>query len=309
MMKIVRLLCAMFVFALTMAVQAESSAVSVNTFGIIRVESTTENTLIAVPWTWYSEKEEDALNILAKKLVRTYNLDDGDLLYSYLDNGTYRAWAVKTDETTKERYWMPVATATKGSAGTGTITVMNDEDESDKPTTWEPYLAAIADNDKVTKTARGNAVWLRRAHPTTSDGKAKPFWVYGQSVSTPVSNTIAAPTGDETFHTTLLGNPYAQAVKINDLKFSTTPDPMDRIFVPDGTLTPKTLMYVANKKAGKSQWRYSYTTTNSAGLPITSYSYDIEVKPGLAFWYDRRGSGEMTITWTPPTADTSSSDK
>ena len=278
----------------TLLAGTPTSVASVNTFGIIRVESATANTLIAVPWTWYSEREEDALNILAKKLVKTENLEENDLLYRYLDDGTYRAWVVV--EKNGEKSWEPCTTVVRGSEGTGSIAVRNDNDTTDAQLTWEPYLAVISDDDAVTKIARGNAVWLRRQHPTKADGTAKPFWVYGQSVSTPVSNTIAAPTGNATCATTLLGNPYAKAIKINELKFSAEPASTDRIFVPDGTLTPKTLMWNKSKR----KWRSSYSVVVD-GKTKTAYDYDVEVPAGLAFWYDRRGTTDLTITWDPPT--------
>ena len=288
-MKRICFFISLFAFML-FGMGADAPAVSVNTFGIVRVESATTNTLIAVPWTWYSEREEDALDILAKKLVKTNNLEVNDLLYCYLANGTYRSWVVaqKTDGT-GELYWEPCATVTRGADGTGSIDINGDEDDSDSQTTWEPYLAAIADDDKVTKIARGNAVWLRRQHPT-ANGQPKPFWIYGQSVSTPVSNEVAPPSGGAKYMTTLLGNPYVFPVKINDLKFSVTPDSRDRIFVPDGTLTPKTLMYTSKG------WRCTYSVTEN-GVTRSAYDYNVEVPAGLAFWYDRRGTSPMTITW------------
>ena len=33
------------------------------------------------------------------------------------------------------------------------------------------------------------------------------------------------------------------------------------------------------------------------GRPKTTYDYDVTVPPGLAFWYERRGSGALKVVW------------
>lgn len=300
--------------------EAKTPAISPNIFGFVRVESETTNTLIAVPWTWYSKEEKDAIDLPVKRLVKTTNLEVGDLLYSYQTNGTYRVWTLVDPEVMQEEenhsfptkpteddksytnlVWMAVDTVVVGPEGVGLenyvidqIKSNRDPDSSEAETTMKGFRDAIAGMD-VTKIGRGYAVWLRRQHPTDDAGNAKPFWIYGQCVQSTVTNEVMAGGGTAAkYSTTLLGNPYLQPVKINDLAFDGTIDTNDRIFVPNGSLTPKTLAYV--KKGSKTGWRASYGVVTD-GKVTTVSDWDVEVKPGLGFWYDRRGKGPMKIVW------------
>lgn len=269
-------------------------AVSVNTFGIVKVEVATTNTLIAVPWTWYSMTEQSAYDIPVKKLVKTTNLDVGDLLYSYQADGTYRAWMVADiEDESGERTWVPCKTVVVGPEGTGDIKVNVDDDQSDEMETVAEYERELA-GANVTKISRGNAVWLRRQHPVDADGNPRPFWLYGQSVTTPVENVVAAPTGTQKYATTLLGNPYVRPVRVNDLKFEGTISTSDKIFIPNGTSTPKVLIYVKNR------WRYTYAEKLEDGSVRNAYDYNVVIPAGLGFWIDRRGKTPLKITWPKP---------
>lgn len=244
-------------------------AESANTFGILKIESTAKETMIAVPWTWYSKEEAKAADIPVKKLVKTTNLSEGDYLYCWLPaEGVYRTWIVNED-----REWESSKTVLVDALG-NTSETQADNDAQD------------ADYEHATRVARGGGLWLVRQDPT------KPFWVYGQSVQTAVTTTINPPTGAQKVCSNMIGNPYARPVRINDLVFAGTISTSDRIKVPDGTNTPKTLIYVKGKG-----WRWTKTVLGDDGRVVSVYDYDVAVPAGQAFWYDRRGTTTLTVKW------------
>ncbi|MCQ2391362.1 MAG: hypothetical protein MJ240_08050, partial [Kiritimatiellae bacterium] len=254
-------------------------AVSVNTFGILKIESVTTNTMIAIPWTWYSKEEQKAEDIPVRKLVKTTNLTNGDILYCSVTNGngrTYAAWAVVDGE------WQSCSTVYIDKEGLGSIQVVADEDNEEAKDGNYAYSTRIP---------RGNALWLIRQNPVDASGKAIPFWVYGQSVTTEVTNEVRAPRTGETVFSTTLGNPYAQPMMLNDLVFEGEIDKNDRIWYYTQSGSIKDIMYVAGKG-----WRMA-TTMEVNGRIRTVYDYDIEIPAGMGFWYDRRGTTPLKIIW------------
>ncbi|MGN0888960.1 MAG: glycine-rich domain-containing protein [Kiritimatiellia bacterium] len=251
-------------------------AVSVNMFGILKIESATTNTLIAVPWTWYSKEEQKAENIPVRKLVKTTNLSEGDLLYAWVSDGTYAAWMLSDGD------WTPCNTVKIDSLGMAVSVTADAED------------APIAEQTRI---PRGSGLWLVRRRPLDEQGRVIPFWIYGQSVTTDVVTTIPglSASGDATIGTSVsLGSPYAASIRINDLVFEGGVGANDTILVPDGdTGTSKYLVYT------EKGWRWS-TTKVVGGRVHTAFDYDVTVPAGLAFWYVRRSSGELRIHWPRP---------
>ena len=109
-----------------------------------------------------------------------------------------------------------------------------------------------------------------------------------------MENVVAAPTGTQKYATTLLGNPYVRPVRVNDLKFEGTISTSDKIFIPNGTSTPKVLIYVKNR------WRYTYAEKLEDGSVRNAYDYNVVIPAGLGFWIDRRGKTPLKITWPKP---------
>ena len=255
-------------------------AVSVNTFGILKIESATTNTLIAVPWTWYSKNEIDAKDIPVAKLVKTTNLSEDDTLLAYVANGTYAAWTVDNGE------WTPLETVNVEAAASS-LEISDPKSATGKMAIVKPIASQLS-------IARGKGLWLCRKNPLDAEGKPKPFWIYGQSVTTDVETEIVAPpeTGKGTTNvvSNILGNPYAQETKINELEFKGTIDENDRIWIPNGTKTPLYVMYLQQKGG----WCYSGMDPKTGK---TTYITDIRVPAGLGFWYDRRGTTPMKILW------------
>ncbi len=261
----------------TKARRAETGTDSVNVFGILKIESATTNTMISIPWTWYSAAETNAEHIPVRKLVKTTNLTTGDMLYASVDDGsTYAAW------TLFDGVWQPCSTVKVDRNGTGWVKVVADEEEND------------VDYGRTRRVARGNALWVVRRKPVDTDGRPIPFWIYGQSVTTEVANIVFAPTGTQTVVSTMLGNPYARDVKLNALDFEGEIASGDRIwfYTPQGVM--KTLKYVSGKG-----WRMA-TTKLVDGSPRTVYTYDVTIPAGLGFWYDRRGTTDLRVKWPRP---------
>lgn len=273
-----------------------SVAVSLNTFGILKINSATTNTMIAVPWTWYSKKEEDAGMVRAYKLVKTTNLTAGDMLYAYVSDGHYAAWCATATKTPGILSWEPVITVLKSGSAEGTVQVIQ-ENVNSNPITLP--LAA--------------GVWLSRQNPLDKDGNILPFWIYAQSVDQPVTTTIAPITDKksgktESVRSTMLGNPYAQATAINQLNFTTgAPADTDTIIVPNGTAASTYLQYRAPRTAAlkaestAKRWIWSEMVRSDGRLREVEHD-DVTVPAGLAFWYVRRGSGDLVITWQRPSS-------
>ena len=251
-------------------------AVSVNTFGILKIESATTNTMIAIPWTWYSKEEQKAEDIPVRKLVKTTNLSEGDLLYAWVSDGTYAAWMLSDGD------WTPCNTVKIDSLGMAVSVTADAED------------APLAEQTRI---PRGSGLWLVRRRPLDEQGRVIPFWIYGQSVTTDVVTTIPglSASGDATIGTSVsLGSPYAAPIRINDLVFEGVVGANDTILVPDGdTGTSKYLVYT------EKGWRWS-TTKVVGGRVRTAFDYDVTVPAGLAFWYVRRSSGKLRIHWPRP---------
>lgn len=265
-------------------------AVSINTFGILKIERATTNSMIAVPWTWYSKLQNDAENIPVKKLVKTTNLEEGDYLYAPLDNDTYAAWTVEYESVTDARgnvytnsKWSAVQVVRVDQDGFGRMQFRSDDDDDDD----ETYTNS-------TRIARGNGLWLHRQKPLDDAGNIRPFWVYGQSVTTEVTTVISEPTGTETVHSTMIGNPYARDLVLNEINFEGTIDSGDRIKIHTLEGADHDLVYVKGKG-----WR-EYVTKIVNGVKKSGYTYQTVIPAGMAFWYDRRGTTPLKITWPKP---------
>lgn len=271
-----------------------SVAVSLNTFGILKINSATTNTMVAVPWTWYSKKEEDAGLVKAYKLVKTTNLTVGDMLYAYVSDGHYAAWRATATATEGILSWEPVATVWRDGGQNGTVVIQCDDKEK----------------GEVTVLPRAAGVWLCRQNPLDGEGNIRPFWIYAQSVDLPVTTTIA-PISDvqdgksRAERSTMLGNPYAQPVSINDLVFTGTVGANDTIIVPNGTAASKYLQYrdtgTPRRPTGTKKWIWVETKMVEGRLTEEKHD-DVAVEPGLAFWYVRRGEGELSISWPRPSS-------
>lgn len=233
-----------------------------NTFGMVKVESATTNTMIAVPWTWHSIQFADAKAIPVDKLVRPTNLSNGDfILFSDTDGSSYLTWVLENGR------WSATPTVRIGANMIGSIHLGSDS----------------SGNSRI---SRGNSMWLCRKDAS------KPFYLFGQFTDTKVYDIIYAPTNGATVCSTALGNPGMEETRLNDLEFDGTIDKTDRIWFYDQDGVIRDLTYVAGKG-----WRRARTMTVD-GRVVTVYDYDTTIPAGIGFWYDRRGKENMTIRWS-----------
>ena len=244
-------------------------AVSVNVFGIFKVESAFTNTMIAVPWTWYSAYEKDASAIPVSKLVKTTNLTDGDVLYAYDGNGAYAAWMLFGNE------WMSGPTVPVDENGNAGLPI--NWDEAGKPTLIE----------------RGYGLWLHRQRPVDDEGKPVPFWLYGQSVTNEVTSVVRggsslAPSW------AIIGNPYCKEIRLNDIEWTGgVIGPEDRLVVPNGSDGIDYLIY--DHSSGKGWYRVEMQKVGK--WLKNTYNYDVTIPAGRAFWYRRHTDGDLTVRW------------
>ena len=106
---------------------AESTVEGANTFGILRVDSSAAETIIAVPWLGASTSET---SIKVTDVVKTANLNKDDELY-YYDGSAYKCWKLDAN-----KEWQAAKIVGMGEAG-----------------------------DNTTSLVRGNAIILKRNAP------------------------------------------------------------------------------------------------------------------------------------------------
>lgn len=109
---------------------AKTKVTSENTLGVLKVDATTKNTPVAVPWSSLAADKD----ITVDQLVRTATLSKGDTLTAYDNEGKYKAWELQDDGS-----WEPVQVI-------GGSSEMTDAGEFE--------------------VSRGSAVWVTRKDPT-----------------------------------------------------------------------------------------------------------------------------------------------
>lgn len=139
------------------ALSAATSAQSDNVIGVLRVDSTEKQTVVAIPWL---AAGVGADGIRVTDIVKTSTLTAGDQLFAYID-GAYKCWAL--DE---NNVWQPSQVVTASS--------------------FLPTAGTPAENQALT---RGNAIVLVRRYPKNPGY----FFVQGQvAASGNVENTLPA---------------------------------------------------------------------------------------------------------------------
>ena len=158
-------------------------------------------------------------------------------------------------------------------------------DNAWKPvTTVTPTLVTSEEADAASF-ARGDAFWLVR-----SDSSG-PFFLVGRhadgACATPIApGSAAAPAS------TLCANPTGKAISFKDLVFNGEIGADDTIVVTADDGIPS--VYVWN--ASKNAWGYWHKTLVGRRIQST-WVEDGSVSPGMGFWYVRRSSGALSITW------------
>lgn len=270
-----------------LAVGGASAApvVSSNIHGLVRIEPTTTNTIISVPWTGYTADGKPTRALLANRLVSPKGLTVGDLLMQVTNEVAYAAWSL--EETDGTRAWQPVMSASRGADALGQT------------------RNEILTHDGNGSVERGRGIWLIRQNPLKADGSANPVYLYGQwtnagrAVEIPgvVLGKTQSYGGYDVCTYTMLANPdCAQATPINAIGWDADlVGANDTIVIPNDQVASKVLFW--DEKAEK--WYYT-TTEPMPGMPFLMHTvkvYDAEVPAGAGFWYVRRAADPLYVIW------------
>lgn len=240
---------------------------SPNTYGILALpDNTSSDLIISVPWVDCANASQ---NTFVSNVVKTTNLAAGDYLI-LKDGSTYNSWVLTG--TAPNLHWAPQTVTT-----------------SDGVTT-SPAASG-------TRIARGMALWLHRATPSTST----PIYLFGQYSTAAATTTITAG------QTTMVANPGTSDLLISAITSKFTegaPANGDKVMVNTAT-GYKTYTYSGSKSA----WTYKTSAASSelpalpgslgqsAGIATTATVTDSDVIPaGKGFWYQSK-TGAGTITW------------
>ena len=276
---------------------------SANIHAMVKVNSSLTNTIIAVPWTFYTPDGQSTTNLPVDRLVRPTNLTNGDLVMVLVNNEVYATWQlVDTDPAEVVdgytcRHWVQTTTVQRKEDGDAARTDIFDAEHQD---------------DSI---QRGLGLWLYRQKPLNDDGTGKDFYLYGQlSTSNAVVEIAGGSKDTPTF--TMLASPFpGQTVNLNGS------DPTGNTFSngiawdwdnigPDDTIVivndlSQQMLCVRRSlaKGGRENfWSYAKKVPNGRAMK-TEYIYDLPFNPHTGFWYVRRTAGKYTFTWTKPAAE------
>ena len=239
---------------------AEETAEPSNVFGLLRVDSTLTNTIVAVPWLDLSSNST-ASAVSVADIVKTANLTAGDRLSAYRPDGKYDVWVLNSS-----KEWEPSETL-----------VVENQSTSEAP------------EADVRRVALGSAFWLYRQRPT-SEGAAVPFYIYGQVPASAVTTTVTAGTASAPVWN-LVANARNADVALNSLTVSGSINAADEIYiVEDGNPT----MYTYKEGQG---WGCTTRVTGPNGRPVNRWAVsNVTISKGTGFWYASKG-GAPTFTW------------
>lgn len=152
--------------------------VSANVYGVLRVETSAEEAIIAVPWL---EPSVDGSAIAVTNVIKTANLTAGDELYYYdLQAKSYKAWKLNAEK----KWESPTMVSVSG---------------------------AVAGSDQTL--LRGNALLLKRTNAVT---RASAVYLLGQVATSATAEVTMAQGTESAPAYTLLAPPAAADTDLND---------------------------------------------------------------------------------------------
>ena len=242
-----------------------------NIFGILKVESKTADTIVAVPWCECATNDNGAVAI--SNIVKTANLTVGDTLCALDSNrDKINTWTL--------------------TSGAGNVLYWESQKQVVESGVVENSISAAQAH-----AARGTAIILHRQNPTNSVGNANAFYLYGQVGSRDVTTTPIAATESAPAYT-LIAPPSTNDVNL--LQSGVLTD------VPNGDSIVVRFDNGVNRefKYNGSSWVYTKRTYNpkaeTAALAYTITEYptnSITLKCGTGAWYISRGASVPTIAW------------
>ena len=198
-------LIALFCVASAVTALADTPAASDNVFGVLRVDSTSAQTIVSVPW-----EAPGGGAIKVKDAIKTANLTKGDQLYYYdatAKTPSYKLWVLG------DNGWEGAETVKGGDDGKGIVTASMGGDE---------------------ELARGGALILVRKEPS------KPFYLYGQYTATSASLNVV-PGSDAAPAYSLVAPAVATSTSLDTLASSFV-GKKDTVFVRDSSGNTRALV-------------------------------------------------------------------
>lgn len=251
---------------------------SSNIYGLLKINSTTKNTIIPAPWKGYTPNGAPTEKIRADRLVKPRNLTAGDLLMVSDGAGKYTTWVLQKDATTGVGKWVPTATV---------LAPRND----------------LVEHDGNATVVRGHGLWLIRQKPVTTDGKAIPFYLNGQwttgrdevevfgqkgAVSYVDDKGIGAAYKNEGY--TMLADPdCTRPSEINKWTWNNV-DVNDTVILNTDSNLPVYGMKLT-KRGGTVLDGWYYWGGNG------EYLQDLKSPTGVGFWYVRRAAAASTVSF------------
>ena len=244
-------------------ITSEEYVTSVNTAGVLKVESAKAVEILAAPWSAFAPSNTPA-SVSAAEYVKAKCLTPGDRLYVYDQAvGKYEAWKVALDGAS----WQPIAVFTLVN---GVVTA----------TEQIPASQAFI--------PRGSGVWLERQDVT------KPIYLYGQLDSRTVTTSL-----EPGFN--LVGNPYPTTFDASRFD-KPAPSGMngDHIAIPTGGAPMNYYWdngswgYTTNVVTGVSP------ITGKPKVQSRWVSDGMTLPVGYGFWYRVRGTEPVELTWPVP---------
>ncbi len=238
---------------------AAATAETVNQFAVMKITSSSANTLVALPWKSLSANVASPAAITAANVVMNNNLVNGDWLLYY--DGGYKGWCLT------DGVWTPTATVGDEKVGGVSVTAASEGAEL----------------------ARGQAIWLVRTTANSRD-LSQPFYLYGQYQAALGSTTVvsggslmACPDANSAF--TVSADNISGAVNGDKIVVPSTTGGLPKIFECRNGVWGVDVVSTVSGPGGANMTQHTWTTSGDA----------MNIPAGCGFMY--QGSGTPTITW------------
>lgn len=249
---------------------------SSNVLGLLPITSSAKRTIVAVPWCAMSATDNAAIQV--SNVVKTANLEVGNLLHYVNSTGAYDTWKLALGDN-DVKYWASVQ-----SAGEDAV-VVNSSPSS------------------VATVARGNCIVLIRN--AENQDLTKPFYLYGQVATTDTdSSVIVKGTSPESPAYSLIASPKPAAWSVNGGTWANV-GAGDNIFVPGANGWNICLYWdPTSSKWGTSNDVYTTVGGQNIRTGVEFAEYNTLVPAGQGVWYVSNGGTETpSVIWSDDLAN------
>jgi len=234
-------------------------------FGILKVSSNQQKTIVSVPWL---ESSTGSSSVCVSNLVLTANLLAGDLLKVYHpDTKKYESWVLEKG-TDNALYWKSVVETTESGS-----------DNSGDPS--------------ETSVARGQAFILDRCGKPTEGTRdlTGGFFVMGKPTIVSAEDTKLAVSQDgSSLAYSLIAPPFTSDADINtSLTWS-------------GLEKNKDYLYIPSVESANVVSIYKYSPTSGTWKDTTTGENGGVIKAGTGAWFVTKGTTARSVRWSAPVA-------